>query len=63
MAKLGKDVSVAILEALGAPIEGCTGVEVELRTGDFAAVLIRYHITPDMLIRLGRLMEQNREHL
>jgi hypothetical protein len=61
--KLGREVAKAILEALGAPAEDCIGVDVELPINDFATLTLKYRISSDMLIRLGDLLKQDREHL
>lgn len=61
--KLGREVAKAILEALGAPAEDCIGVDVDLPINDFATLTLEYRISSDMLIRLGDLLKQDREHL
>lgn len=61
--KIGREVAKLILEALGAPAEDCVGVDVDLPVDNFATLTLKYRVSADMLIRLGDLLRQDREHL
>jgi hypothetical protein len=61
--KIGRDVAKLILGALGAPVEDCVSVDVELPVDGFASVTLKYRVSGDMLTRLGDLLRQDREHL
>ena len=46
---LSRDVEAAIVEALGAPLEGCQSATVDLVEGSFATATLTYTISAEVL--------------
>jgi len=53
----GRDFGRKLVEAMGLPLDGCVGAEIASPVDSFATVVVRYHLTAEVLAKLAESLK------
>jgi hypothetical protein len=58
---LPRDMSLALLKAMGCPAELCQSVRIDMQLNELVAVEIRYSLDPAWLEAAGKMLKKSLE--